>query len=375
MNVILFPFSEYWWFYLAFTGLILVLLSIDLVAHRHSDVLSFRAASLWCVFWVALALAYCYFAHVITSAQLGPQTARRLSLEYLTGYLVEKSLSVDNIFVFALIFRYFGIEPRYQRKILFYGVLGAIVFRGLFIAAGAALMRFEWVPIAFGVFLVVTGGRMAFGSDTHIDPAANPFVRLARRFLPVTPALHGSRLWVRLNGIPHITPLMIVLLVVETTDVLFAVDSVPAVFAVTSEPLIVFTSNVFAILGLRALYFLLAGAMDRFRALKYGLAGVLVFVGVKMAVLDHLSQDRFPAGVSLAVIVSILAVSILPSLARPQRELLVRRSAGIVCMTLSAVAFAFAFGSDGEVLAAVGAIPLTVSAGCYAICGLFLIRG
>lgn len=375
MNVILLPFADYWWFYFSFTLLILLLLGIDLFAHRRTEVISLRAASLSCIFWAVLALAFCFLLYLYTSLHLPAHASRRLCLEFLTGYLVEESLSVDNMFVFALVFRYFGIEARYQRKVLFYGVLGAIVFRGMFIAAGAALMRFEWVAVAFGIFLVVTGVRMAFGSETQIDPGANPVVRLVRRFVPVTPGLHGHRFLVRVGGIPHLTPLMVVLLVLETTDVLFAVDSVPAVFAVTNEPLIVFTSNVFAILGLRALYFLLAGAMDRFHALKYGLAAVLVFVGVKMAVLDHLSGNRFPASASLAVIIMILGVSVALSFVRPRWDVLVRRVAGGACMALSAIAFVVTFGTEAEVVAAVGPVPLSVSAGCYAVCGWLLVRG
>lgn len=375
MNEILFPFATYWWFYLAFTILILLLLAVDLFAHRRTHVMSLRASAAWCVFWVVLALVFCFFMYFLAGTRLPPAIARRLCLEFLTGYLVEKSLSVDNIFVFALVFRYFGVESQYQRKVLFYGVVGAILFRGAFIAAGAVLMRFEWVAVAFGVFLVVTGARMAFGPETQIDPGANPVVRLARRLVPVTPGLHGHRFVVRVGGIPHLTPLMIVLLVLETTDVLFAVDSVPAVFAVTSEPLIVFTSNVFAILGLRALYFLLAGAMDRFHALKYGLAAVLVFVGVKMAVLDQLSEDRFPASVSLAVIIVTLGVSVALSFVRPRWDVLVRRVAGAACMALSAAALVVTFGTEAEVVAAVGPVPLSVSAGCYAVCGWLLVRG
>ena len=233
---------------------------------------------------------------------------------------MEESLSVDNMFVFALVFRYFAVPPQYQHRVLFYGVLGAIVSRGAFVAAGSALMRFGWAVVVFGLFLIYTGVRMAFEEEKQIDPAANPLVRLARRFLPGTPEYHGHRFLVRVRGVTHITPLLIVLLVLESTDVLFAVDSVPAVFGVTREPLVVFTSNVFAVLGLRAVYFLLAGAMDRFHVLKYGLSFVLVFVGLKMTWLDHVAGGRFPIGISLAIIGGAIGLSIALSMLFPKRR-------------------------------------------------------
>ncbi len=207
-------------------------------------------------------------------------------------------------------FRYFAVPAQFQHRVLFYGVLGAMIFRGIFIAAGAALIRFHWVVIAFGVFLIFTGIRMGLEKEKDINPSANPVIRLVRRLLPVTGEMHGHDFTVRRGGVLHLTPLSIVLLVLETTDILFAVDSVPAVFGVTNEPLVVFTSNVFAILGLRSLYFLLSGAMDRFHALKYGLAFVLVFVGLKMVWLDDLSGGRFPVGISLAIICAAIGISI-----------------------------------------------------------------
>jgi tellurite resistance protein TerC len=247
----------------------------------------------------------------------GVETARRVTLEFLAGYAVEEALSIDNMFVFALVFRYFGIVQRLQHRVLFYGVLGAIVFRGIFIAAGAALVRFHWVVIVFGIFLMYTGIRMAFEKERELAPDANPLVRLVRRFFPVTSEMHEGRFLVRIAGHWAFTPLMIALLALETTDILFAIDSVPAVFGVTREPLLVYTSNIFAILGLRALYFLLSGAMDSFRLLKYGIAVVLVFVGLKMAWLDALAGGRFPVGWSLAIIAGTIGVSILLSLRRP----------------------------------------------------------
>jgi tellurite resistance protein TerC len=313
----LFPFADYWWFYVAFSALVAVLLAVDLAAHRKPHAIAPREAALWTAGWVALALAFGVALYLFAAARVGAAPARQVSLEYLAGYLTEESLSIDNMFVFALVFRYFAIPSEYQHRVLFYGVVGAMIFRGIFIAAGAALIQFHLVVVAFGVFLIFTGIRIAMQREKQINPGANPVVRLARRLLPVTGELEGQRLVVRKEGVIHLTPLMIVLLVLETTDILFAIDSVPAVFGVTKESLVVYTSNVFAILGLRSLYFLLAGAMDRFHALKYGLAFVLVFIGLKMVWLDDLAGGRFPIGLSLAIIAAAIGVSILVSYARP----------------------------------------------------------
>ena len=320
MSATLFPFADYWWFYLLFTALIVSLLALDLLAHRKAHVIAFREAAAWTAVWILLALAFSYGLFLFATTRFAPAVAGQVSLEFVAGYLVEESLSVDNMFVFALVFRYFAVPSRYQHRVLFYGVLGAMVFRGIFIAIGAALIRFHWVLIVFGLFLIFTGIRMAMEKETKIEPEANPVIRLVRRFLPVTAELHGYRFVVRTGGLVYLTPLMIVLLVLETTDIVFAVDSVPAVFAVTKEPLVVYTSNVFAILGLRSMYFLLAGAMDRFHILKYGLAFVLVFVGLKMALLDDLFGGRFPIGVSLAVICAAIGISIALSQIFPKGE-------------------------------------------------------
>jgi len=310
MSASLFPFADYWWFYLLFTALIVSLLTLDLLAHRKAHAIAFREAAAWTAVWIVLALAFSYGLFLFATTRFPSAVAGQVSLEFVAGYLVEESLSVDNMFVFALVFRYFAVPSRYQHRVLFYGVLGAMVFRGVFIAIGAALIRFHWVLIVFGLFLIFTGIRMAMEKETKIEPEANPVIRLVRRFLPVTGELHGHRFVVRTGGLVYLTPLMIVLLVLETTDIVFAVDSVPAVFAVTKEPLVVYTSNVFAILGLRSMYFLLAGAMDRFHILKYGLAFVLVFVGLKMALLDDLFGGHFPIGVSLAIICAAIGISI-----------------------------------------------------------------
>ncbi len=314
----LFPFSEYWWFYLAFTALILLLLTIDLTAHSKEEPISMREASLWTAVWVALAAAFGFALYAFSASRFGPGPAWQVSLEFAAGYLMEESLSIDNMFVFALVFQYFAIPAKYQHRVLFYGVLGAMAFRGIFIAIGSALIRFHWVVILFGVFLLITAARMAFQKEKQMDPSGNPLVRLVRRFLPVTAELHGHHFLVRDGGL-YATPLLIVLMVLETTDILFAIDSVPAVFGVTKEPLVVYTSNVFAILGLRSIYFLLSGAMDRFHILKYGLAFVLFFVGLKMVWLDEWAGGRFPIGISLAVIAAAIGMSVVLSLLFPKR--------------------------------------------------------
>ena len=333
MTVDLFPFAEYWWLYAAFTGFVLVLLAVDLgVFHRKAHDVSFREAAIWSIVWVALALAFNYllFQYALWKFPQVPEltalpgfdpasAARQTALEFLTGYIVEKSLSVDNIFVFVVVFSYFAIPSKYQHRVLFYGILGALVFRALFIALGSVLMQYHWVVLVFGAFLILTGIKMMFAPKKGIEPDKNPLIRLFRKFVPVTQALHGQRFFVRVNGALHATPLFITLLFVELTDIIFAVDSVPAIFALTDEPLIVFTSNVFAILGLRAMYFMLAGAMDKFYMLKHGLALVLMFVGLKMVWLNDWYGGKFPISLSLGIIGALIAGSVLLSLLLPRR--------------------------------------------------------
>jgi tellurite resistance protein TerC len=323
-----FPFAEYWWFYLGFTAFVLLLLALDLgVFHRKAHAVSFREASLWSVVWVALALAFNFlfyryalwrFARDPGLAQtpgFEPESAaRQAGLEFLTGYVVEKTLSLDNIFVFVVVFSFFGIPALYQHRVLFYGIIGALVFRAIFIVLGSALLRYHWVIWLFGAFLILTGVKMMFAPDRRIEPDKNPLIRLFRRLVPVTGELHGQRFFVRLKGALHATPLFLALLFIEISDIIFAVDSVPAIFALTSEPMIVFTSNVFAILGLRAMYFLLASAVVRFSLLKYGLALVLVFVGLKMVWLNDAFGGKFPISWSLAIIGGVIAAAIAFSL-------------------------------------------------------------
>jgi tellurite resistance protein TerC len=315
----LFPLSEYWWFYLVFTGAIIVLLGVDLFLHRGEKPMPVKNAAIWTAAWVTLAFAFAVGLYFFSVGRFGPETAHRVTLEFLAGYAVEEALSIDNMFVFALVFRYFGIASRFQHRVLFYGVLGAIVFRAIFIAGGSILVRFHWVVVVFGIFLIYTGIKMAFEEEKEVHPDDNLLIRLVRRFVPVTGSLEGKQFIVRHEGRMAFTPLMIALLALETTDILFAVDSVPAVFGVTREPMLVFTSNIFAILGLRSLYFLLAGAMDKFRLLQYGIAIVLVFVGLKMVILDQLAGGRFPISWSLGIIAGTIGISMVASVLRPSK--------------------------------------------------------
>jgi TerC family integral membrane protein len=330
----LFPFAEYWWFYAAFMGFVLVLLLVDLgLFHREAHKVSFREATAWTVVWVTLALAFNFafyhymLARFASDARLlaipgfSPEAAaRNAALEFLAGYVVEYSLSVDNIFVFVVILNFFAVPSRHQHRVLFYGILGALVFRGAFIAAGAALLQLRFVTYLLGGFLIVTGIRLIFTSTDEEPPAENALIRLFRKYVPVTPELHGQRFFVAVDRKLHATPLFITLLFVEMTDIVFAMDSVPAIFALTREPLIVFTSNVLAILGLRSLYFMLRGALDRFYMLKYGLGVVLAFVGLKMVYLNDLYSGHFPIGLSLGIIVGTIVLAVALSLAFPKRQ-------------------------------------------------------
>lgn len=333
-TIYLFPFAEYWWFYAAFTGFVLFLLALDLgVFHRHAHVVSFREAAAWSAVWVTLALVFNYALYRFAlwkfprdlrlSAIAGfdpAAAAQQVGLEFLAGYLVEKSLAVDNIFVFVVVFNYFAVPAIYQHRVLYYGILGALVFRAIFITMGAALMRYHWVLLFFGAFLIFTGIKMIFAPETKVEPEKNSLIRLFRRYVPVTPQLHGQRFFVRVNGLWQATPLLVALLFIEMSDIAFAIDSVPAIFALTHEPMIVFTSNILAILGLRAMYFMLAGAVDKFHMLKYGLALVLIFVGLKMVWLNDLYGGKFPIGLSLGIIATVITVSITLSLVFPKKR-------------------------------------------------------
>ena len=302
------------WVWIAFNAFILAMLALDLgVFHRNAHTVSVKEAAIWTTVWVSLSLIFNYGIYHF----MGPAAG----LEFLTGYLIEKALSVDNIFVFVLIFSYFRVPPQYQHRILFWGILGALVMRGAMIGAGAYLIaNFHWVVYIFGAFLVYTGIRMATQKERDIEPEANPILRLIRRFIPIAPQYDGQKFFTTASG-PRgnarrvATPLFVVLILVETTDLIFAVDSIPAIFAVTQDPFLVYTSNVFAILGLRALYFLLAGVIEKFHYLKLGLAVVLVFVGAKMLLVDVIHVDT---AISLGVIAFVLACSIGLSLLFPK---------------------------------------------------------
>jgi tellurite resistance protein TerC len=313
---LLFPFAEYWWLYGLFTAGVLALLALDLgVLHRDAREVGFREAAAWSGAWVTLALFFNAALYLYARWRLPDAGAAwQVGLEFLTGYLVEYSLSVDNIFVFLLVLRYFAVPARYQHRVLFYGILGALLFRGVFIALGAVLMQVHWVVWLFGAFLIVTGARLAVGSAESVEPERNLLVRALRRWAPVTREFRGQRFFVREGGRRWATPLLVALLCLEATDIVFAIDSVPAIFGLTREPFIVFTSNVFAILGLRSMYFMLGGAVERFHLLRYGLAAVLVFVGLKMVWLDAAFDGAFPIGWSLGIIGSLLAASVVASL-------------------------------------------------------------
>jgi len=297
-------------FWAGFTVFVLLMLALDLgVFHREAHAVSHREALIWVLVWVSLAVVFNVFLYV----QFGSQRA----LEFLTGYLIEYSLSADNVFVFLIIFRYFAVPAGAQHRVLFWGILGALVMRVLFILIGTILLqRFHWIIYVFGAFLVFTGIRMLRGAELEVHPERNPIVRLFQRYVPLDFQYAGARFWVRHGRRTLATPLLLVLVVVEASDLLFAVDSIPAIFAVTRDPFIVFTSNVFAILGLRSLYFLLAAAMSKFHYLEVALGLVLAFVGVKMLLSGYY---EIPIGISLGVVVSILSVAVLASLVRRSR--------------------------------------------------------
>lgn len=293
------------WHWTGFVAAVVVLLGLDLgVFHRRPHEVRFREALGWTGFWVLLALSFGLWMYLGRSRDDG--------LEFLTGYLIELSLSMDNVFVIALIFSYFGVPLRFQHRVLFWGILGAIVMRGVMIGAGAALIQqFHWLLYVLGAFLVMTGLKMLFGGETKVEPDRNPVLRLARRLFPVATEFDGQKFVTRIDGQRVLTPMALVLIMVETTDLVFALDSIPAIFAVTQDEFIVFTSNVFAILGLRSLYFALAGAIAYFRYLKVGLSLVLVFIGVKM--LLGIWNLKIDIGWALGVVGTILIASILAS--------------------------------------------------------------
>jgi tellurite resistance protein TerC len=292
------------WGWLAVLGAIVIMLTIDLVAHRKAHVIGLKEAAGWSIFWVLSGLTFGGVIWALFGAELGQQ--------YFAGFVIEKSLAVDNVFVWAIIFASFGVPAKYQHRVLFLGVLGALVFRGIFIALGATLIdNFAWILYVFAALLVFTGIHMLRQRTEHGDPVNSRIYRLFRRFIPMTDAFYGQKLLVRVGGALVATPLLAVLVLVEFTDIVFAIDSIPAIFAVTDEAFLVFTANAFAILGLRAMYFLLADLVHRFVYLKIGLAAILIWVGVKMALHDVV---KVPTTLSLGVIIGILAVTVIASL-------------------------------------------------------------
>ena len=300
-------------FYLwtGFIVFVFFMLALDLgVFHRKSHEVKISEALIWSAVWISLALIFNYGIFIF----MGKEKA----IEFLTGYVIEKSLSIDNLFVFIMVFTYFNVEPKYQHKILFWGILGALIMRAIFIFAGVALISmFHWIIYVFGGFLIFTGIKMLFHKDEKLDPNKNPLVIIFKKFFPVTEQMHGSKFFVKINARTVATPLFIVLLVIEFTDLIFAVDSIPAILAISNDTFIIFTSNVFAILGLRALYFALAGITKYFYYLKYGLSAILVFVGIKMILAEFY---KIPVVYSLLSILGILIISILFSVIYPKRE-------------------------------------------------------
>jgi tellurite resistance protein TerC len=321
----LYPFVEYWPLYLGFVLFVVTLLLLDLgVFHRKAHEVSFREAAIWTTIWISLALVfnllfyqYSYWKFSTNSALLAipgfdpAEAAKRSALEFLTGFVVEKTLAIDNVFVFAVVFSYFAVPRIYQHRILFFGILGALVFRALFVALGSYLMAYQAVVIFFGVLLIVTGAKMFLAPSHMMEPEKNILIRILKRVVRIHPKIEGERFFFKKDGLLYATPLFLALVFVEVSDIIFAIDSVPAIFALTKEPLIVFTSNIFAILGLRSMFFMLSGAMDRFTYIKYGLASVLIFVGVKMAWLNEHFGGKFPISWSLMIIGFLIGSSML----------------------------------------------------------------
>jgi tellurite resistance protein TerC len=310
------------------------MLVLDLgVFHKKSHEVSIKEAGIWTAIWVSLALLFNFSLwkyslwkfpqdeRLSSIAGFDPVVAaNQVGLEFFSGFVVEKALAVDNIFIFVVVFSYFAIPKMYQHRVLFYGIIGALVFRAAFIALGSVLMGYKWVVMILGALLIGTGIKLLFAAETAPDPGKNPIIKLTRKILPVTESHHGKNFFVRENGVLKATPLFLALVFLELTDIIFAIDSVPAIFALTKEPFIVFTSNIFAILGLRSMYFLLAGVMDKFHFLKFGLAIILVFVGLKMVWLNEAFGGKFPISWSLGFIISVLLSSVILSLLRPAKS-------------------------------------------------------
>ena len=309
-----------WWMWAGFAGIILLLLLVDLIfvggGKQHK--VSLKEAALWSVVWVSVALLFNFAIWWYLDVNSGREIANEKALEFLTGYLIEKALAVDNVFIWLMLFGYFAIPVELQRRVLLFGVLGAIIMRTGMVFAGSWLItQFHWVLYIFGAFLLITGAKMLWMADKDPDLNKNPLLRWIRNHFPITDKLHGEQFFVYQNGIRYLTPLLVVLILVEISDLIFAVDSIPAIFAVTTDPFIVLTSNIFAIMGLRAMYFLLADFADRFVLLKYGLAVILIFIGIKMLLIDVI---KIPIGYSLGTVAVILIISVILSILYRQRK-------------------------------------------------------
>lgn len=309
-----------WWMWAGFAVIVLLLLLVDLlfVGGGKQHKVSLKEAALWSVVWVSVALLFNFAIWWYLDVNSGREIANEKALEFLTGYLIEKALAVDNVFIWLMLFGYFAIPVELQRRVLLFGVLGAIIMRTGMVFAGSWLItQFHWVLYIFGAFLLITGAKMLWMADKDPDLNKNPLLRWIRNHFPITDKLHGEQFFVYQNGIRYLTPLLVVLILVEISDLIFAVDSIPAIFAVTTDPFIVLTSNIFAIMGLRAMYFLLADFADRFVLLKYGLAVILIFIGIKMLLIDVI---KIPIGYSLGTVAVILIISIILSILYRQRK-------------------------------------------------------
>ena len=309
-----------WWMWAGFAVIVLLLLLVDLlfVGGGKQHKVSLKEAALWSVVWVSVALLFNFAIWWYLDVNSGREIANEKALEFLTGYLIEKALAVDNVFIWLMLFGYFAIPVELQRRVLLFGVLGAIIMRtGMVFAGGWLITQFHWVLYIFGAFLLITGAKMLWMADKDPDLNKNPLLRWIRNHFPITDKLHGEQFFVYQNGIRYLTPLLVVLILVEISDLIFAVDSIPAIFAVTTDPFIVLTSNIFAIMGLRAMYFLLADFADRFVLLKYGLAVILIFIGIKMLLIDVI---KIPIGYSLGTVAVILIISVILSILYRQRK-------------------------------------------------------
>lgn len=332
--MVFFPFNEYWWFYLVFSFFVLGILALDLgVFHKKAHEVKFKEASLWTLFWISLALVFNYGLYkysldvfstnekFLSLPNFDPLLqAKNIALEFLTGFVVEKSLAIDNIFIFALVFSYFKIPKVYQQRILFWGIFGALLFRGIFIGMGSILMEYKWIVITFGALLILTGVKMFIAGTETQKLENNSMVKFLKKIFRIYPHIESQNFFIKQNGVLYVTPLFLALVFLELSDIIFALDSVPAIFALTKEPLIVFTSNIFAILGLRSMYFMLIGVLERFTYIKYGLASVLIFVGIKMTYLNEAFGGKFPISWSLSIIATLLSGSIIVSILVDQKK-------------------------------------------------------